>query len=81
MNIQHYPRLDTILMVENTLKDLDYHPTRKELWTSLPKKVQYQTFKVIIQYLEESQKIIIQHKNIIWIHNPELIKKSVGIEL
>lgn len=81
MQLTHYPRLDTILMVEDTIKGLDFYPTRKELWKSLPRQVQYQTFKVIIEYLLDSKKIIIDKKKIIWILNSELVEKVVEIEL
>ena len=81
MRILHYPRLDTILMVEKTIKELDIYPTRKELWQKLPKKVQYQTFKIIIEYLQDSNKIIIEKNKIIWIFNPNLVKQSVDIDI
>jgi meiotically up-regulated gene 157 (Mug157) protein len=67
--ILHYPRLDTVLMVEDAIKDVKEYPTRTELWKSLPKKVQYQTFKLILEYLEKSNKIIFTKDNkIMWIY-------------
>ena len=57
--IIHMPRLDTVLMVEDTVKKLDYYPTKNQLWRALPKMVMWQTFTVIIDYLEKSNKIII----------------------
>ena len=72
----HYPRLDTVIMVENTIEELDYYPTKMELWKALPKKVMYQTFTMIIDYLLNLNKIIIgKDKKIIWIWNPNLVKK------
>lgn len=71
----HYPRLDTILMVEETIKKAKEYPSKRQLWLSLKKKVMYQTFNIIIDYLEESGKIIIDEGKIIWIWNPELVKK------
>ncbi len=81
MQILHYPRLDTVLMVEDAIKEAENYPTKMELWKSLPKKVQYQTFKVILDYLEKSNKIIFtKDKKIMWIFtNPKLdtiIKKG-----
>lgn len=72
--ILHEPQLDTILMVEKAIKDAETYPTRKELWKSLPKKVQYQTFRRILEYLESSNKIIFDNRSIIWIFpdNPKL---------
>jgi len=75
-NILHYPRLDTVMMVEETIQKLDYHPTKTQLWKALPKKVMYQTFCMIINYLEETGKIFIDKEGaIIWTWDPEGIKK------
>lgn len=71
----HYPQLDTILMVEEKIQEMDY-PLKTELWKSLPKKVMYQTFNLIIDYLEKSGKILIDDSGkIVWIWNPELMIK------
>ena len=75
-DILHYPRLDTVIMVEETIQKLDYYPTKRELWRALPKKVMYQTFCMILDYLISINKIIIdKDSRIIWVWNPELIKK------
>ena len=79
----HYPQLDTILMVEETIQKMDY-PKKTELWKALPKKVMYQTYCIIIDYLEDSGKIIIDDTGrIIWTWNPEMIKKIMasGVKL
>jgi len=77
--ILHYPRLDTVIMVEETIKNLDFYPTKMELWKALPKKVMYQTFAMIIDYLVEIGKIMIdKDKRIVWVWNPELIKKMTN---
>jgi len=34
----HYPRLDTVIMVEETIKKLDYYPTKTQLWKELPRR-------------------------------------------
>ena len=70
----HAPRLDTILMVENAVKDSGTYKTKKELWLSLPKKIQYQTFSKILDYLESSNKIMFNCRTIVWIFpdNPKL---------
>lgn len=74
--VLHEPQLNTILMVENAIKEAESYPTRKELWKSLPKKVQYQTFQRILEYLESSNKIMFNGREIIWIFpdNPKLKK-------
>ena len=79
----HYPQLDTILMVEEAIQQMSY-PKKTELWKSLPKKVMYQTFCLIIDYLEQSGKIIIDKDGrIVWTWNPEMVKKiiSSGVKL
>ena len=80
MKVLHYPRLDTIMMVEDTIKKLNYYPNKKELLGELPKQVQYQTFSLIINYLQDSNKIVVDKGKIIWIFNPTLIEKSVTIK-
>ena len=35
----------------------------------------YQTFQVMIEYLEESGKIIIDDGDVVWTHNPKLMQK------
>ncbi len=71
----HYPRLDTVLMVEDAIRDAKEYPSKRQLWLSLKRKVMYQTFNVIISYLEDSGKILQKNGKIIWIWNPELVKK------
>jgi len=72
----HEPQLDTILMVEKALKEAKSYQTRKELLESLPKQVQYQTFNRILEYLESSNKIAYDGRQIIWVFpdNPKLKK-------
>ena len=66
--ILHYPRLDTVLMVEDAIKNAKNYPSRMQLWKSLPKQTQYQTFQTILEYLEKSNKIIYTKDNkIMWI--------------
>ncbi len=67
LGILHYPKLDSILMVEKSIQDSEDYPTRMELWKSLPKQMQYQTFKLILEYLETSNKIMFKDDKIIWI--------------
>lgn len=71
----HYPRLDTVLMVEDTLKNAKEYPSKRQLWLALKKKVMYQTFNTILSYLEDSGKIMIKNGKVIWIWNPDLVKR------
>jgi hypothetical protein len=79
--ILHYPRLDTVLMVEEKIRKVKEYPSKRQLWLSLPKQIMYQTFNIVLDYLEESGKIVIKDGKIIWIWNPKLVEKYVKSEL
>lgn len=69
--LEHSPTLNTVLMVEHTLKDMDESVVSvAELKRRLPKQVNHNTLKVILEYLEQSNKIAVTLKGITWIHNP-----------
>jgi predicted transcriptional regulator len=71
------PRLSTIRMVEAAIKKDSGEFTKTQLWRALNKKMMYQTFAQVIDYLEESGKIIIQNKKVIWIYYPQVAKKII----
>jgi Fe2+ transport system protein B len=80
----HSPTLETVLMVEETLKKSGQVMDLAELKKALPKKVMHQTLKAIIDYLQISGKVIIGMKGILWIfeERKELNKLiSKGLEL
>jgi len=71
-------------MVEKAIQDSEDYPTKMQLWKSLPKKMQYQTFKLILNYLEKSNKIMFEDNKIIWIFANskklnELIQEAISI--
>lgn len=74
----HYPQLNTILMIENTIKQHNGEYTITQLWRRLEKSVMYQTYKTAIDYLIESRKVIIKNKKLVWIFNPELMDKLLA---
>ncbi len=76
LEVLHEPRLDTIIMVENAIRKARSYPTKNALWKSLARKVQYQTFNRILEYLESSNKIIFDGRRIVWIFpdSPKLRK-------
>ena len=83
--LEHSPTLNTVLMVETLLKTMSESViSMAEIKKRLPKKVNHNTLKVILEYLEESNKIAVTMKGITWIHNtsPNL-KKAIarGLEL
>lgn len=73
--ILHSPTLESILMVEKTAKKYSGMYGKYQLWKKLPRKMMYQTFQTIIDYLHESNKIIIEDRKIVWIWDPEGIRK------
>ncbi|MHB8100886.1 MAG: hypothetical protein ACYDEF_01590 [Methanosarcina sp.] len=79
------PTLNTILMVEDTLKNSpDSVVTVAELKKTLPRQVNHNTLMIILDYLEQSNKIVVGLKGITWIHSRnESLRKTViqGLEL
>ena len=49
--IEHTPTLNTILMVEEALKNTNESVTIAELKRKLPRQVNHNTLKVILEYL------------------------------
>ncbi len=71
--LEHAPTLNTVIMVEGTLKKMNGSIiTVAELKRKLPKQVNHNTLKVILEYLEENNKIAVSMKGITWIHNTNL---------
>ncbi len=71
-----YPNLQTVLMVEKFIKDNSMFYTKREIFENLPKKMLWGTFRIIIDYLEETLKIIIDDDGIIsYIWNPKLLER------
>jgi hypothetical protein len=77
--VRHSPTLNTVRMVENILKNLELYTIKfSELKRKLPKKVNHNTLKEIIRYLEESGKVYVHVDGITWIHNPsKKLKKAI----
>ena len=77
--IKRYPNLNTVLMVENFLKEHRDLPLKlSDLKRQLPKQVMHQTLKIILEYLWESGKIIYGPKGIQWIYSePGHLKKML----
>jgi hypothetical protein len=81
----HWPTLNTVIMVEETLKKMNGSIISiAELKRKLPRQVNHITLRVILEYLERSNKIAVTLKGITWIenNNPNL-KRAImrGMEL
>jgi hypothetical protein len=67
---EHSPTLNTVIMVEEVLKTMDESViTIAELKRRLPKQINHNMLKIVLEYLEESNKIAVTLKGITWIHN------------
>lgn len=83
--VMRYPNLNTVLMVEDFLKEHSDTPmTIAEIRRKLPKQIMHQTLKVILEYLWKSGKVIYGPRGIQWIYTtPEHLKKMIdgGLEI
>lgn len=64
--VGHNPSLKTLLMIETAIMESEEHPTRMELYRSLPRKVEYQTYKTALEYLEAHGVIIFNTSTIVY---------------
>ena len=70
------PTLQTVLMVEKFIEKNSGEFKKTDLFKNLPKKVMWQTFQVIMEYLESVYKIVYDKEGyIVYIWNPEFFNK------
>ncbi|MBS3118389.1 hypothetical protein J4417_01770 [Candidatus Woesearchaeota archaeon] len=82
LTVLHSPTLESVLMVEKTIEKYSQECGRYQLWKKLPRKMMYQTFQVILDYLEQSGKILIDKEGcIMWVFNPQRIKRLIKEDL
>jgi len=80
-NVLHYPRLDNVLIVEEVIRKHSGEFKKRDLWKSLPKKMMWQTYRLIIDYLVYSGKIAFDKEGkIAWVWNPELVRRYINRE-
>ena len=81
----HWPTLNTVIMVEDTLKKMDNSVMSiAELKRKLPRQVNHITLMLILEYLERSGKILVGLRGITWIYTDskvlrELIRKGTEV--
>jgi len=74
--ILHYPRLDTVLMVEEFIHEHSGEYRKRALWERLPRKMMYGTFQTIFDYLLSAGKIAVDKEGkVCWIWNPALVRR------
>ncbi len=71
----HSPTLESVIMVEEIIQKNSQKFGKYQLWKKLPKKMMYQTYLVILDYLLNSNKIFIDKDGcVIWTYNPQRIR-------
>ena len=81
----HWPTLNTVIMVEETLKKMNESVISvAELKRKLPRQVNHITLMVILEYLERSGKIAAGLRGVSWVYTDskvlrDLIKKGTEI--
>ena len=74
--VLRYPTLDTVLMIEDSIRKAKGDLTVREIWLSLPRQAMWQTFLAALDYLEYSGKIIIEEdKHVIWVWAPKEVER------
>ena len=77
---QRSPTLNTVLMVEGTLKKAGEVLGIGKLKRMLPKQVMHQTLMAVIDYLEYSGKIVVHDDKLLWTFKPQSkLKKMQGL--
>lgn len=73
------PTLETVYMVEQTIKSNSGEFKKTQIWEKLPRKIMWPTYLVILQYLEDINKIITGEDGVItYIWNPVLLKRVLS---
>ena len=75
------PRLETVLMIERVIEKYSGEFNRTELWKRLPRKVMWQTYLVVLDYLQSINKVAIDSRGVIgYIWSPEAAKRFARIK-
>jgi hypothetical protein len=84
--VLHYPRLDTVIRVEKVIRDSKNPLSKNEIDRRLKLKIMRSTLNLILEYLEDSNKIGVIKDGIVWIHEDgisnnlkERLRRSVKV--
>ena len=70
------PNLSTVLMIEEAIEKYSGEFNKTQLWKKLPKKVMWQTYLIVLNYLQSINKIAISNNKIlVYIWCPDVAKK------
>lgn len=67
----HACTLNTVLNIEQFIQDHSGQFSKTELWNNLPKKIMYQSYKIVLEFLLISGKIRLEGKLVVWCGNKE----------
>jgi len=75
----HSPTLESVRMVEETIRKYSQEYGKYQLWKKLPRKMMYQTYLEIIDYLEENGRIMIDKKDgiVFWTWDPKTVNDLI----
>ena len=62
----HGCTLNTITNIEQFIFENSGKYSKTELWAALPKKIMYQSYKVVIEFLLFSGKIRVENRKVVW---------------
>ena len=72
----HSPTLESVMMVEAVIEKYSGEFGKYQLWKKLPRKMMYQTYLAVLDYLQKSNKILIDKDGkVVWIWNPALLRR------
>jgi len=74
--LTHNPTLESVLMVEDAARRYSQEYGKYQLWKKLPRKMMYQTYQTILDYLQDSGKLMVDDDGmVIWTYNPKRIRE------
>lgn len=74
----HWPTLNTVIMVEDTLKKMNESVISvAELKRRIPRQVNHITLMTILEYLERSGKIVAGLKGITWVYTDRKVLNNL----
>ena len=75
-DVARSPTLQTVLMVEKFIEENSGEYKKTDLFKNLPKKVMWQTFQVIMEYLADTLRIVYDNEGyVVYIWNPKFFNK------
>ena len=69
----HACTLNTISNIESFIYENSGVYSKTELWNNLPKKIMYQSYKVVLEYLLHQGKIAVLNRKVVWTNKGNLL--------